>query len=129
MTGHKVVMANWLEMRAFPVLEGLAVFWRDISVRKAAEEALRESEEWQAFLLKLSDTIRPLSDPIEIQKAAMKLLAEQFDVMRASYFEVEADQDTFTLTAMRGMRHRFRTECALPTSRWRWPLPTVLDIP
>ena len=37
--------ASWLEMRAFPVPEGLAVFWRDISERKEAEEKLRESEE------------------------------------------------------------------------------------
>ncbi|PWJ20565.1 PAS domain S-box protein [Jannaschia seohaensis] len=35
---------SWLEMRAFPVPEGLAVFWRDITPRKKAEEALRQSE-------------------------------------------------------------------------------------
>ncbi|TNC63109.1 PAS domain S-box protein [Rubellimicrobium roseum] len=36
--------ARWLDMRAYPVPEGLAVFWRDISERKEAEERLRESE-------------------------------------------------------------------------------------
>ncbi|MCZ0961064.1 PAS domain-containing protein [Paracoccus benzoatiresistens] len=36
--------ARWLETRAYPVPEGLAVFWRDISERKAAEERLRVSE-------------------------------------------------------------------------------------
>lgn len=35
---------QWLEIRAFPVPEGLAVFWRDITERKASEERLRESE-------------------------------------------------------------------------------------
>jgi PAS domain S-box-containing protein len=35
---------NWLEMRAFPVPEGLAVFWRDITSRKESEAALRASE-------------------------------------------------------------------------------------
>lgn len=33
--------ASWLEMRAFPVPEGLAIFWRDISERKTAEEKFR----------------------------------------------------------------------------------------
>lgn len=35
---------SWLEMRAFPVPEGIAVFWRDVSERKRAEQKLRESE-------------------------------------------------------------------------------------
>lgn len=39
--GHGV---TWLDMRAFPVPEGLAVFWRDITQRKKVEEALRSSE-------------------------------------------------------------------------------------
>jgi len=34
----------WIEMRAYPVGEGLAIFYRDISDRKAEEEALRQSE-------------------------------------------------------------------------------------
>ncbi|HEV2602021.1 MAG TPA: PAS domain S-box protein [Microvirga sp.] len=35
----------WLEMRAYPAPEGaLAVFWRDVTKRKEAEEALRASE-------------------------------------------------------------------------------------
>lgn len=35
----------WLEVRAYPIDDGcLAVFWRDVSARRAAADALRESE-------------------------------------------------------------------------------------
>jgi PAS domain S-box-containing protein len=34
----------WLEIRAYPTPDGLAVFYRDISERKRADEALRRSE-------------------------------------------------------------------------------------
>jgi signal transduction histidine kinase len=71
----------------------------DITERKRAEIALRESEERQAFLLKLSDALRPKSDPVAIQETAVRLLAEHLDVIRASIFEVDPDRDGFTLTA------------------------------
>jgi PAS domain S-box-containing protein len=35
---------TWLDMRAYPVSEGLAIFLRDVTDRKVAEENLRESE-------------------------------------------------------------------------------------
>jgi PAS domain S-box-containing protein len=36
----------WLEMRVYPTAHGsLAVFWRDVTARKGAEDARRESEE------------------------------------------------------------------------------------
>lgn len=45
--------------------------------RECAEAALRDSEERQAFLLKLSDALRPLADPARIKAVATKLLGEQ----------------------------------------------------
>ena len=39
-------LALWLEMRAYPTTDGLlAVFWRDVTERREAQDALRESEE------------------------------------------------------------------------------------
>jgi PAS domain S-box-containing protein len=45
---HQVTAASgekqWLEMRAYPVEDGmLAVFWRDVTARRTATDALRES--------------------------------------------------------------------------------------
>lgn len=44
--------ALWLEMRVYPLADGaLAVFWRDVTARRAAEEALRESEQLRSVAL------------------------------------------------------------------------------
>jgi PAS domain S-box-containing protein len=47
---HRYSFANgralWLDMRAYPTADGsLAVFWRDVTDRKAAEAALQEQEQ------------------------------------------------------------------------------------
>jgi PAS domain S-box-containing protein len=36
--------SSWFDMRAYPVPEGLAVFWRDVTARKETEAALAQSE-------------------------------------------------------------------------------------
>jgi signal transduction histidine kinase len=52
------------------------------------EEALRASEERQAFLLSLSDALRPLRDPVEIQHCAARLVGEHLRATRALYAEI-----------------------------------------
>ncbi|GAB1540454.1 hypothetical protein NUACC21_31230 [Scytonema sp. NUACC21] len=49
---------TWLDVRAYPTTEGLSVYFQDISQRKRAEIALRESEErWQLALRGNNDGI------------------------------------------------------------------------
>ena len=83
---------RWFSVSAYPHGENhIAVFYTDITERKRAEAALRESEERQAFLLRLSDALRPLADPNEVQSAAAQLLGEHLKADRAHYYEVDAD--------------------------------------
>ncbi|MBC7925702.1 MAG: PAS domain S-box protein, partial [Bryobacteraceae bacterium] len=70
---------------------GTIVEIEDISLRKSVE--LRN-----AFLVRLDDTIRPLTDPEEITQTAATLLGEHLQVNRCAYADVEPDEDTFNLT-------------------------------
>ncbi len=73
---------------AIPMDGGIHVYGQDITRRKQAEKALKENEEREAFLLKLSDAIRPLGDPLDIQDAAARVLGEHIQADRAFYSDV-----------------------------------------
>lgn len=70
----------WTMFNASPVLntngEHVANFamYSDITDRKRADNTLLESEKRQAFLLKLSDALRPIEDPIQVQNISVCLL-------------------------------------------------------
>jgi two-component system CheB/CheR fusion protein len=74
----------------------------DITERKQAEEALRESKERQAFLLKLSDALRPLSDPVAIQEVAAREVMNYFGADRCYYSEIEGENAIIRRDARRG---------------------------
>ena len=68
----------------------------DVTERNAREteeqllsERLLRSEERQAFLLRLSDALRPLSNPLDVQEVASRLLGEHLRVNRVGYAEIE----------------------------------------
>lgn len=61
--------------------------------RRRVESVLRESEERQSFLLKLSDAIRPLEDPIAVQEVATRLLGEHMHVDRVGFSELESNEE------------------------------------
>jgi PAS domain S-box-containing protein len=70
----------------------------DITERKRTELALRESEERQAFLLTLSDALRPLADAIEIQETAARIVCEHLKANRVGYAEDRGDGKTVAIT-------------------------------
>lgn len=63
----------------------------DITARKRAEEALRRSEERQAFLLKLSDALRSSSDPADIHGVVASSAIDYFDAHRCYYCEFQGE--------------------------------------
>ena len=65
------------------------------TARVLSDGALRRSEERQAYLLGLSDAIRPLSDALAIEQEASRLLREQLGADRVAYFEA-IDEETLS---------------------------------
>jgi two-component sensor histidine kinase len=83
-----------LDFTLFDVLVRLA---GDIIERAQIEATLRQSEARAAFLLRLGDTLRPLSDAVEIQDRAACLLGEYLDVERCYYLETDAKGENFII--------------------------------
>ncbi|MDD9731288.1 PAS domain-containing protein [Mameliella sp. AT18] len=67
----------------------LLAVMKDVTIRVRAERALRDSEARKAFLLKLADTVRPMSDTVAIEGECCRLLAEFLDTDRAYYVEID----------------------------------------
>ncbi len=61
--------------------------WSTLEHHRAQAE-LRANQERLAFLLRLNDALRPLSDPTAVLESAARLLAEHLDVTRVGYAEL-----------------------------------------
>ena len=83
---------RWFVAFAYPQGgDRLIILSEDVTEHKRAEVALRENEERQAFLLKLSDALRPLADPEEVQATAAELLGRHLGVDNSNYYEIDAE--------------------------------------
>ena len=96
---HRIIRADgsigWALSRSTPHFDasGRIAEWfgiaTDVTARHEAEAALREGELRQAFLLRLSDAVRLLTDAGEIRAVACRLVAEQLGADRAYYVEYD----------------------------------------
>ena len=87
-------LERWFEVYAYPTGgDGFVTLYEDVTERKRTETALRDSEERQAFLLKLSDALRPLAEPLAVQVEAMRVLGQHLGVNRAQYHELEPNNE------------------------------------
>jgi PAS domain-containing protein len=64
----------------------------DVTERVRAQRILRENADRQSFLLTLSDALRMLDNPFEIQATAAQILGERLQVSRAFYCDVEYEE-------------------------------------
>jgi PAS domain S-box-containing protein len=84
---------QWLEIRVSRVsAEGtpkLIAVYSDITARKRAESILRETEEREAFLLKLGDALRTEASPDAIGNLGVRLLAEHLRLEGCCLAEID----------------------------------------
>jgi PAS domain S-box-containing protein len=84
-----VSLGRTWDLTAFPYGgDRCAVLYDDVTERMRIDEALRDSEARKTFLLKLSDALRPLGEPAEIELAASRVLGEHLGVNRVLYAEI-----------------------------------------
>src|SRR5262249_43250565 len=76
----------------------------DITERKRLEQSHREDDERQAFLLRLTDALRPLGDPLDVQEVAARLLGEHLCVNRVGYAEIDGRDYVIRREYARGVR-------------------------
>jgi PAS domain S-box-containing protein len=83
---------------------------RDVTERRAHEtqvqllsELLLGNEERQEFLLRLSDALRPLNNPLDVQEVSSQLLGQHLGVNRVGYAELESREYVIRREYTRGV--------------------------
>ena len=93
----------WFEAEVVPEAQPghLAVLFSNVSARRLAEQTLRESEARQAYLLALSDALRPVTGAVEVQATVTDTARRYFGADRCYYGEVDGDTVTIRRDAAR----------------------------
>ena len=87
---HNRTPRVWTQDEIALVQEVADRMWATLEHRKAETE-LRANEDRLAFLLRLNDALRPLTDPTAVKETAARLLAEHLDVTRVGYAELSGN--------------------------------------
>ena len=92
MRGYGELAALLLDKSEAELVQGGMRLRETLNHLKRVEVALQESESRHAFLLRLGDALRLLVDPVAIQGAASRLLAERLLTDRAYYADIDEAQ-------------------------------------
>ena len=101
--GQRIILLNALELTREKKEEKLILLSiEDITERKEAAKKIEESEKRKAFLLKLSDAIRPLSNSVDIEEAITKIALDFMNADWCHYCTIDGDNLIILRDAVRG---------------------------
>jgi PAS domain S-box-containing protein len=93
---HAAPLGKWFSFYVFPAgqrPDRVAVLFQDITGDKAREDELRASDWRHAFIVALSDALRPLADTESIERETTALLAAHLAVPRCFYVHFDEAND------------------------------------
>lgn len=93
---HAAPLGKWFSFYVFPAgqrPDRVAVLFQDITRDKAREDALRASDWRHAFIVALSDALRPLADTEAIERQTAALLAAHLGAPRCFYVHFDEALD------------------------------------
>lgn len=68
--------------------QGVVCYFFDITARQEHQQVLARAAALNQFRVRLTDAVRPLSDPAEVQVQAARVLGEHLGANRVNYFEI-----------------------------------------
>jgi PAS domain S-box-containing protein len=96
-------LGRWWSVYAFRIEDHpggcIGVLFNDITDRKRAEQSLHESDERQRFLLRLTDSLRFISDPARIMDVAAQMFGQRLGLATVQYLVVGPDGDEYEVAA------------------------------
>ena len=122
MDHYSPALGRWFDVRVFPRGgDRFAVIFDDITERRQSAEALGASEARQRFMLALSDVLRDLHNPEEVQASAARVLGEHLGADRAYYVNVDEARSEFVVE--RGWHRDGAPSHARRHPLDAWPMP------
>ncbi len=121
----------WYLMRLLPYrtaddrIDGVVLTFLEVTEQHRAQDVLRDTQQRQEYLLQLSDALRDLSEPAEIQGTASRVLGEHLGAGRAYY--VAIDEAAGEYVVARDWHQAGETSHARRYPLASWPMPWMAD--